>query len=184
MHGEEKQLDARVGAGLRADLTVWPHALQGLGTACSSSISRLYYALVPAITIASDAHARQLLSMWPLPMHLDGWWHDVGAAKWLAHAGEPESMMVVACSCSKLAAISSRESSRKTGRGREGRMCGVREFERGCNIHPSIRPCVHPSIAMHKHVRVHTQQSERACCRRTGATQREINCQREEGANE
>ena len=111
MHGEEKQLDARVGPGLRADLTVWPHALQGLGTASSSSISRLYYALVPAITIASDAHARQLLSMWPLTMHLDGWWHDVGAAKWLAHAGEPESMMVLACSCSKLAAISSRESS-------------------------------------------------------------------------
>ena len=27
MHGEEKPLDARVGAGLRAELTVWPHAL-------------------------------------------------------------------------------------------------------------------------------------------------------------
>ena len=27
MHGEKKQLDARVGAGLRAELTVWPDAL-------------------------------------------------------------------------------------------------------------------------------------------------------------
>ena len=89
MHAEEKQLDPRVGPGLSADLTVGPHALQGLGTAgSSSSISSLYYALVPAITIASDAHARQLLSMWPLTVHLDGsWWHDVGAAKWLAFVG-------------------------------------------------------------------------------------------------
>ena len=90
MHGGEKQLDARVGAGLRAELTVCPHALQGLGIASGSIISRLYYALVPAITIVSDAHARQILSMWRLTMHLDGSWHDVGAAKWLALAREPE----------------------------------------------------------------------------------------------
>ena len=119
MHGEEKQLDARVGAGLRAELTVCPHEVQGLGTASSSSISRLYYALVPAITIASDAHARQLLSMWPLTMHLDGSWHDVSIH---------------------------------------------------CNAQTPAR--------------AYTQQSERACCRRTGATHTEINCQREEGANE
>ena len=33
MHGEEKGLDPRVGTGFRAELTVWPHALEALGTA-------------------------------------------------------------------------------------------------------------------------------------------------------
>ena len=33
MHGEEKRLYVRVGAAFGAELTVWPHTLEALGTA-------------------------------------------------------------------------------------------------------------------------------------------------------